>query len=254
MEAQWIADRAALRCLSQQHPDWTQQELALCIGRSRSFVKKWLKRFREVPPNDLAVLYSRSCARKTPPPTVHPRIIERVVEMRASPPEHLQRVPGPKALLYYLPRDAELQALGAPLPRSTRTIWKILRQAGCILKESTRRHQKLAPREPLEEVQMDFKDASTVPADTEGKQQHVVEVLNFVDAGTPILLNAQVHQDFHAETAFEAVVHFLRQYGRPAMLTFDRDSRWVGGASRRDFPSALCRFLDTVQIEPCLIY
>lgn len=116
MEAQWMADRAALRCLAQKYPDWTHEKLALCIGRSRSFVKKWLKRFREAPPDDLAALHSRSCARKTPPPTIHPRIIQRIVEMRESPPEHLQRVPGPKALLYYLPRDAELQALGAPLP------------------------------------------------------------------------------------------------------------------------------------------
>jgi hypothetical protein len=35
MEAQWIADRAALRCLARQHPDWTHEELAVCIGRSR---------------------------------------------------------------------------------------------------------------------------------------------------------------------------------------------------------------------------
>lgn len=250
MEAQWIADRAALRCLARQHPDWTHEELAVCIGRSRSFVKKWLKRFREVPPDDLAVLHSRSCARKTPPPTIHPRIIQRIVEMRESPPEHLQRVPGPKALLYYLPRDAELQALGASLPRSTRTIWKVLRQQGCILDEPTRHHKPLEPRKPLEEVQIDFKDASTVPANPEGKQQHMVEVLNFVDAGTSILLNAQVHQDFHAETAFEAVVQFLRKYGLPAMFTFDRDPRWVGSSSGRDFPSALRRFLLCLGIEP----
>jgi hypothetical protein len=109
---------------------------------------------------------------------------------------------------------------------------------------------RLPPREPLEEVQLDFQDASSVPADPEGKQQHVVEILNFVDAGTSILLNAQVHQDFHAETAFEAVVQFLRKYGLPAMLTFDRDSRWVGSASRRDFPSALRRFLLCLDSEP----
>lgn len=250
MEAQWIADRAALRCLSRQHPDWTHEELAVCVGRSRSFVKKWLKRFREAAPDDLTVLHSRSCARKTPPPTIHPRIIQRIVEMRESPPEHLQRVAGPKALLYYLPRDAELQALGAPLPRSTRTIWKILRQNGCILDEPTRRRKPQELREPLEEVQLDFKDASTVPADPEGKQQHVVEVLNFVDAGTSVLLSAQVQQDFHAETAFEAVVPFLRTYGLPAMLTFDRDPRWVGSSSGRDFPSALRRFLLCLGIEP----
>jgi hypothetical protein len=84
----------------------------------------------------------------------------------------------------------------------------------------------------------------------QGKQQHVVEVLHFVDAGTSILLKAQAQQDFHAETAFEAVVQFLRTYGLPAMLTFDRDPRWVGSASGRDFPSALRRFLLCLGIEP----
>ncbi|HLZ58105.1 MAG TPA: hypothetical protein VKR06_14285 [Ktedonosporobacter sp.] len=36
-----------------------------------------------------------------------------------------------------------------------------------------------------------------------------------VDAGTSVLLSAQVHPDFHAETALEAVITFLREYGRP---------------------------------------
>jgi hypothetical protein len=38
--------------------------------------------------------------------------------------------------------------------------------------------------------QLDFKDVSTVPADPEGKRAHVVEVLNTVDTGTSMLLNA----------------------------------------------------------------
>jgi len=40
----------------------------------------------------------------------------------------------------------------------------------------------------LEEIQMDFKDVSSVlPAQSsEGKYKHVVEVCNFVDAGTSI--------------------------------------------------------------------
>ncbi len=54
---------------------------------------------------------------------------------------------------------------------------------------------------------MDFKDASSVPADPQGKQQHVVEVLNFVDAGTSILLSAQPRDDFHAETASSSRGH-----------------------------------------------
>lgn len=94
------------------------------------------------------------------------------------------------------------------------------------------------------------KDVTTVPADPEGKKQHMIEVLNFVDAGTSILLSAQPHTDFHAETALEAVIAFLRTHGVPPMLTFDRDPRWVGSASGRDFPSALRRLLLCLGIEP----
>ena len=100
---------------------------------------------------------------------------------------------------------------------------------------------------------MDFKDCSTVPLDLhdpDAKRAHVIETCNFVDAGTSIVLDAQVHAEFHAETAFQAIVAFLRRYGRPAMLTFDRDPRCVGGAAARDFPSALCQFLYCVGVQP----
>src|SRR5579871_348633 len=250
MEAEWVSQRATLRCLRQEHPEWTQRQLAQNVGRSLSWVKKWLARLAQAPPDDLTVLFSRSRARKTPNTPFHPRVIERLLEMREQPPESLQRVPGPKALLYYLPRDPELQALGAPFPRSTRTIWKILRKNGYILDAPQSRHKPREPREPLEEVQMDFKDVTSVPVDPEGKQAHVIEVLNFVDAGTSILLSAQAHPEYHAETALEAVITFLRIYGCPRLLTFDRDPRWVGSASGRDFPSALRRFLLCVGIRP----
>jgi hypothetical protein len=46
-----------------------------------------------------------------------------------------------------------------------------------------------------------------------------------VDAGSSRLLSAQSHEDFHAETAFDAIVSFLREYGLPMMLTLDRDVR-----------------------------
>ena len=34
MEAEWIADRATLRSLAREHPEWTQQDLANALGRS----------------------------------------------------------------------------------------------------------------------------------------------------------------------------------------------------------------------------
>ncbi len=139
------------------------------------------------------------------------------------------------------------------LPRSQTPIWKILRQSGCIAQDHRRKPKPLELRQPGEEVQLDLKDASSVPADPDGKRQHVVEVANFVDAGTSIWLHREVGADFDAETLLEAVAQFLREYGLPAMLTFDHDPRFVGSPSGRDFPSALVRFLLCVGVDPNII-
>ncbi len=223
--------------------------LTLWAARFR-WVKKWLKRLREAPLDDLQVLLSHSRAHHTPYPQVHPRIIQRIVEICEHPPENLHRTPGPRAILYYLPRDKELQVQDQPLPRSTRTIWRVLRKFGCILDAPHRSHRPLERPDPLEEIQLDFKDATSVPPDPEGKQQHMVEILNFVDAGTSTWLMAEARTDFHAETALEGVIGFLTRYGRPRCMTFDRDSRWVGSHSLRHFPSAFCRFLLCLGIQP----
>ena len=50
--------------------------------------------------------------------------------------------------------------------------------------------------------------------------------------------------------ALEAVITFLRAYGCPRQMTFDRDPRWVGSVSGRDFPSPLRRFLLCLGITP----
>jgi transposase len=81
-------------------------------------------------------------------------------------------------------------------------------------------------------------------------ESRVVEITNFVDAGTSIWLSRSVGGDFDAESLLEVVAQFLREYGLPAMLTFDNDARFVGSASGRDFPSALVRFLLCVGVEP----
>jgi hypothetical protein len=244
-EADLIAKWAALRWLVQQHPEWTHQDLADALDLSRPWVSKWLQRLRQTDPDDVMALHSRPCARHTPPVSIasQPTVVQRILEIRAEPPENLQRVPGPEAILYYLHRDPALKHAGVRLPRSQTTVWKILHQAGCIEQDRRRKPRPLELREPGEEVQFDLKDASSVLADPEGKRQHVVEIANFVDAGTSIWLHHQVGSDFDAEALFEVVVQFLHQHGLPGMLTFDNDPRFVGSASGRDFPSALVRFL-----------
>jgi hypothetical protein len=254
-EADLIAKRAALQWLVQQHPDWTHQDLADMLSMSRSWVSKWLQRLRQADPSDAMALHSRSRARHTPPASIasQPAVVQRILEIRAAPPENLQRVPGPEAILYYLHRDPALQQVGVLLPRSQTTIWKVLRQAGCIVQERQRKPKPLELRQPGEEVQFDLKDASSVPADPEGKRQHVVEIANFIDAGTSIWLHREVRSDFDAEALFEVVTQFFCQHGLPSMLTFDNDPRFVGSPSGRDFPSALVRFLWCVGVTPNVI-
>jgi transposase InsO family protein len=247
-----LASRAALRCLLRQHPEWTNAEFAQTLGRSVGWVKTWKKRLSQARANDLQVLHSRSRARHTPPPPPDPRLVKRIVAIREEPPDNLQRVPGPKTILYFLQKDTSLQSQGIEVPRSTRTVWKILRSQGCILDPPERKRKPLPERQPLEEMQADFKDASSVPADSsgEGKKQHNVEVCNVVDAGTSIWLQGKPHDDYHAETALEAIVDVFRVYGLPDILTFDRDPRWIGSSSGRDFPSAFCRFLLCLGVTP----
>ena len=212
MQARWIADRAMLQKLIQQHPDWTRAArwrtgLVDQKGGSRNGSNPCVKPRQGMKASCLA---SQSDAKRRTRKRIR-RCEERILASRDAPPENLQRTPGPRAILYYLPRDPQLHHRTAPLPRSTRTIWKILPRNDRITHHGCRKRKPIERPQPLEEVQMDFKDVSSVPADPAGKQQHVVEVFNFVDAGTSILLDAPVQADFHAQTALEAVIRFLQQ-------------------------------------------
>ena len=243
MEEQWYADRCLLRDVLRAHPDWTQQQLAQQTGRSVGWVKKWKRRLRAAAPGDDGVLWSQSRERKQHPPPLDRAVIDRILGLRDQPPAGLARVPGPRAILYYLAQDAGLVASGARLPRSARTIWRILTTHGRIAHPPSRTHEPLDRPPPLTCWQLDFKDVTTVPADPGGKQQHAVETLNIIDSGTSILLEARVRADFTAATALDAVVETLRVHGLPERVTIDRDPRFVGAASGRDFPTPFVRCL-----------
>jgi len=90
----------------------------------------------------------------------------------------------------------------------------------------------------MQHWQLDFKDASSVPADPHGKKQHVVETLNIIDKGTSVLVAHHVRSDFTAETALAAVAETFAEHGLPTSITLDRDTRWVGAP-----PSAVTSLL-----------
>lgn len=252
MEADWVAQRCALFYLSRHHPEWTYAELAATVGRSESWVKKWLARLKHARMIDLSLFHSRSHLRHTPPPSTPQPVEERILALRDEPPDHLRRVPGPRTILAFLHRDPEALALALPLPRSTRTIWQVLRRSGRIAADLPHLHQPLVPPEPLFEVQADFTDIGTLPPDPFGKRQHAVEAVLFEDVGSRQVVYSEISSNFHAETALAAVIACLRQTGLIGKLTFDHDPRWVGSPSGRDFPSALMRFLLCLGITPNL--
>ena len=230
MTLSYYAARANLYYLLQLHPDWSQAEFAAAPGYSQEWVKKWRKRLREeraagVPLEQ--VLQGHSRARKHAPLSTHPLVVEQVLSIRDQPPEGLRRVPGQEAIRYYLQRDPALQFFQRPIP-SCRTMYRILKTHERIPERGKPIRQPLERPAPMTAWQIDFKDVSSVPADPDGKRQHVVETLNVIDTGTSVLLDAHVRSDFTAETALQALTETLRTYGRPTCITLDRDARWVG--------------------------
>jgi hypothetical protein len=249
METDWILDRSHLWQLHLEHPNWGAKRLARFTQRSLTWVKKWLRRLRHADPDDETVLRSRSRARKTSPKRVCQAVVERILAIRDEPPDNLRRTPGPKTILYYLHRDPELQRQKVYLPRSTRTVWQILRQHGRIFHPSPPEGEAEVRPEPMSVWGIDFKEVSTVPPEPDGRRQHAVECFNVVDHGTSILLSAQVRQNCTAVTAIEAMVYVLRAYGCPRAVRFDRDPRFIGSWSAGEFPSAFMRLLMCLDIE-----
>src|SRR6266705_2534099 len=205
MEVVYYAARANLRRLMRLHPQWTHKQYAQAVGRSQSWVKKWKKRLEEAEPEDEQVLHSRSRARKHPPERVSEGVVDCILQIRDEPTEGLQ-------------------------------------QTGRIAHQLPHMQEELSRPAPMSHWQLDFKDAATVPADPDGKRQHMVEVLNVVDEGTSVLVDAQVGADFHAETTLEAVADLFVRHGLPEAVRMDRDVRFVSSPSGSDFPSALVRF------------
>jgi hypothetical protein len=156
---------------------------------------------------------------------------------------------GPKAILYYLQQEATTTLQGERLPHSSRTIWRILRQHQRIVDRPGRAHHGVERPGPMQSWQLDFKDASTVPADPDGKQQHVVEVLDAVDVGTSILIAAEARGDFTMASAIETAAAIVTEKGLPDMVTLDRDPRFVGESHHRESPAPFLRFWLCLGVE-----
>ena len=250
MEEEWIVDRSKLRGVWFEHPNWSRKKIAKEVGRSEAWVRKWLKRIRQAPLEDREVLNGRSRVPHKLPPSIPEEVVNKILDIRDHPPQQLGRVPGPLTIMYYLSKEQSLIDKGAKLPSSTSTVWRIL----------DKHHKIPRPFPPIAEPEerpapgvewgMDFHDVSTVPAEPEGKQQHVVEILNLVDHGSSAVVASEPASDYNAETALRKVADILQEAGCPDRIRLDRDTRWVGSWTAKDFPSPMLRFLQCLGIEP----
>ena len=122
----------------------------------------------------------------------------------------------PLRLGTYLHRDPALQQAGVRLPRSQTTIWKILRQAGCIAQDRRRKPKPLELRQPGEEVQFDLKDASSVPADPKGSDSMWSRLPTSSMQAPRSGCTARCAAMRDAEALLEVVAQFFCQHGLPA--------------------------------------
>ena len=86
--------------------------------------------------------------------------------------------------------------------------------------------------------------------DANGKKQHTVEILHVMDCATCILIAARPREDYDAYRTLLEMVEVIRKWGLPRSITFDRDPRFVGSYTGRDFPAAFVRFWHTLGVEP----
>jgi transposase InsO family protein len=238
MEVLWEFERMKLFQLVRDHPDWSSARLAEAIGHSLSWVKKWCRRFRQVQQPSLALFQGQSRAPKTRSKQLGPLVRDAILSLRDQLQAVYRRVVGPKTILYHLHQDTLLKQQAAFIPRSSGTIWRVLKEGGRI-PTRVREHHPIERPTPMTHWEMDF-----------GQLGGQIEFFTVVDRGTSILVDTQTDQHFNAETALLAVAQLLLLNGLPQKLRFDRDSRFLSSWAMDGYPSPLVRFLLCLGIEP----
>ncbi len=108
----------------------------------------------------------------------------------------------------------------------------------------------ICPPEPLVELQLDFKDVVQGDPLVSAKQAHAVEVFDAVEVGTSLWLMGEPSASSTAETVFGPLLTLLERIGLPERVRFDRDPRFLGSTSLRDFPTPFLRFWYALGVQP----
>lgn len=241
-ESQWIYDRMSLHKLMRKHPDWKTSHLAAVVGRSERWVRKWKSRFVAVTEPNFQMYQSQSCAPRNRPRQVLEEVKDVICDLRRSLSEKYHRPASAALIRHYLLQDQALSDRQVFIPRSSRTINKILRERGYIRTPPKPIHTPLELSQPMEEWEMDFCEIRL--------QDGRFEFFLVVDRGTSRVVYLEGCEGYRADTALAAVFRLLLLNGCPKRLRLDRDPRFVWSWSADGFPAPLIRLLRVLQIEP----
>lgn len=245
-------ERYKLWKLMEEEPELTAYRCAKILNKCQKWCYTWYNRLKEVVGQSQekieAVLWGKKVGGSSK--KVSQEVEKRIVQFREKPVDDLWRVAGPVTIKAWLETKCEdLREKGEYIPSSTSTIWKILHKYNCI---ETKEKQAKEPREleaPLVTGEVDFMTVSGVKDENSDKKQNVVEVLNIVDAGTSMWLKHDVRSDFNMETVIASFAQFFKEKGLLPRLRIDRDPRFIGSWTAKEFPSAFMRFCYVLGVE-----
>jgi len=244
-ESQRIFDRMYLHRLMAEHPDWSDSRLAEAIGRCKAWVQEWRLRVIDPQVTNFSKYLSHSRAPHTRHGEVEEYIEDLICDLREELSEHYGRKAGPVTILQALEERTDLKDEGYHLPKSTRTIAKILKKRGYIpIKRKRFRIPVILPA-PNEEWEIDF--GLVKLGDGSWFEFFVV-----VDRGTSRVVFLDGCERYNAETALETIAHLFIVHGCPKRIRMDRDTRFVGAWTSDSYPSALLRFIRNLEVEPII--
>jgi transposase InsO family protein len=234
-ESQLIYDRMTLHRLMLSHPDWTEDQFAAEISRSKKWVRTWTKRIENAEERSFKIYQSRS--RQTPP-----KVKRVIADLRVELSRKYHRKAGADLILHELRKRKDLKEAGYFVPNSATTVNNILHELGYITTPKPRFHEPVVLPAPMEEWEMDF-------AQIYLSDGIWFEIFIVVDRGTSRVVHLEGSEGYHAETALQAVARCFIQHGMPKRLRMDRDSRFVGAWTSDSYPSALIRFLRALGVQ-----
>lgn len=237
-EAIWTNDRMRLFRLWKQHPKWPKRKFAEVLNYSIGWVKKWLGRFREQKFYDVEDFKSRSRAPKNPFRKVTDAVRNAILRLRMELHEKYGRVVGPSAILYELHKLAEFA--GHPLPTSTATIWRVLKESQAEVKKE--KCPVVLP-DPMDEWEFDFGEVNLA-------KDVFYEFAPLIDRGTSILIDIPIRDSkYQADTALAMLIDIFRTYGFPNRFRTDNDPRLVGPSTADGYPMAFVKFVAAIGME-----